>query len=201
MASFPFSKNIFLKEKKSREQSQFVIVSFLNKSPERQITSWHGIPFYCAAFGMCYHKFPWSFGFSLFFLHTLSFFSDKWEGNTKSKQGKRFRYSATWDVQQCSPRKSHPDVPQQPSSAPLSAQVLLYSFDERAQGSICSFWLWLMRCVAELRLMEVMETYGHFCPVRYYVRQPCVSDIVWKARNEIRHRVAASLWGGGRKDE
>ena len=65
------------------------------------------------------------------------------------------------------------------------------SFDEWALGSICNFWFWLMRCVTELRLIQVMETYGHFWSIRCYVRQPCISDIMWSAGNGARLPVAA----------
>lgn len=65
------------------------------------------------------------------------------------------------------------------------------SFDEWPLGSICSFWLWLMRCMTVQRLIQVMETHGRFCSICVYARQPCVSDIMWSTGIGTRHPVVA----------
>lgn len=64
-------------------------------------------------------------------------------------------------------------------------------FDEWPFGSMCRLWLWLMRCMTALRLIQVMETYGHFGSVRFYVQQPCVTDIMQHAGNGARRPVIA----------
>lgn len=42
------------------------------------------------------------------------------------------------------------------------------SLDEWSQGSSCSFWLWLMRCLTVLRLIQATETYGHLWSISMF---------------------------------